>query len=54
MKEMKGGDDQERKGIFQPFIVKFMKDIKSSFYNQVQGENLKIEDLLENKRNPFE
>ena len=31
--EDKGGE-QERKGIFQPFVVKFMQDIKSSFYNQ--------------------
>jgi len=35
MKEMKGAQDQdlEKKGIFQPFIVKFMTDIRSSFYN---------------------
>jgi hypothetical protein len=50
----KGGAEFDRRGIFQPFIVKFMQDIKSSFYNQTQTENVTIADLLQNKKSPFE
>lgn len=46
--------DNDKKGIFQPFIVKFMQDIQASFYNQTYVENISIQELLQNKKSPFE
>lgn len=41
-------------GIFQPFIVKFMQNRKSSFYNQQKKEVVTVEDLLQGKKNQVE
>lgn len=41
-------------GIFQPFIVKFMQDRVSSFYNQTKTDFIEVEDLLLGKKNQVE
>ena len=41
-------------GIFQPFIVKFMQNRKTSFYNQPPPEGITVEDLIEGKKNQVE
>ena len=41
-------------GIFQPFIVKFMQDRVTSFYNQTKTETIEVEDLLLGKKNQVE
>ena len=41
-------------GLFQPFIVKFMQDRKTSFYNHITVESPSVEDLIANKRQQIE
>lgn len=47
--------DKVENGIFQPFIVKFMQDRRTSFYNQNLYEPpVTVDDLLQGKKNQIE
>lgn len=41
-------------GLFQPFIVKFMQERKTSFYNHVKVEAPTVDDLIAGKKNQIE
>ncbi|CDW85800.1 n-terminal domain-containing protein [Stylonychia lemnae] len=45
---------ERSEGIFQPFIVKFMQNRKTSFYNQINNDKVTVEDLLNGKKNQIE
>lgn len=49
-----GEKNKEKKGIFQPFIVKYMQNLHATFYNQVHQDKMSVQDFLRNYKSPFE